>query len=160
MGRKGLTLNSQIGRKWRLSMLPKRIAKKAMGVWILFVVLVTMAWQVAPALAGFTPTPELPTATFTAGPPLPTATATAGLPTATATAGLPTATADSSTATATVHPTRTTPENTPEMPVTGGQVSGLSSSGIGVVLLLGMMALLIVAIGLVARQVTKTKTKV
>ena len=164
-------------------MLPKRIAIKTMGIWILFVVVATMAWQVAPALAGFTPTPEPPTATFTAepptatftaGPPLPTATATAGPGTATATVGPGTATvtvgpgtatptAGLSTATptlATAQPTRTTPENTPEMPTTGGQVSGLSSSGIGVVLLLGMMALLIVAIGLVARQVTKTKTKV
>ena len=155
-------------------MLPKRIAIKTMGIWILFVVVATMAWQVAPALAGFTPTPEPPTATFTAGPPLPTATATAGPGTATVTVGPGTATvtvgpgtatptAGLSTATptlATAQPTRTTPENTPEMPTTGGQVSGLSSSGIGVVLLLGMMALLIVAIGLVARQVTKTKTKV
>ena len=154
-------------------MLPKRIAIKILGVWTLLVVLVTMAWQVSPALAGFTPTPtvELPTATSTATatavPPTATATSTAAVvatatATSTATAGLPTATAGLPTTTATAaptQPTQSTPENTPEMPVTGGQASGLSN-GMGTVLLLGAMALLILVTILVTYQVDKTKTKV
>ncbi len=147
-------------------MLPKRIAIKILGVWTLLVVLVTMAWQVSPALAGFTPTPtvELPTATSTATatavPPTATATSTAAVvatatATSTATAGLPTTTATA----APTQPTQSTPENTPEMPVTGGQASGLSN-GMGTVLLLGAMALLILVTILVTYQVDKTKTKV
>jgi hypothetical protein len=45
------------------------------------------------------------------------------------------------------------------LPVTGGQVSGLSNSGIFAVLLAGVMALLLVAISLVIRQSPRTKTE-
>ena len=39
-------------------MTPKRIAKSTIvGIWLIFVVAVVIAWQVSPALAGFTPGP-------------------------------------------------------------------------------------------------------
>ena len=85
-------------------MLPKRITLTTMGILAILVVGFTMAWQVAPALAGITPTPVPPTAT--AIPPTTTGiTPTAVPPTATDTAIPPSET-----------PTRIPHTPTPELP--------------------------------------------
>jgi hypothetical protein len=41
---------------------PKRIATSTIvGIWVIFVLVVVMAWQAVPALAGFTPPPPVET---------------------------------------------------------------------------------------------------
>lgn len=99
------------------------------GIWVIFIVLGVMAWQVAPALAGFTPPPV-----ETQPPPVgtqPPTTRNGG------TRGL----------------------MSPEMPVTGGQLSGPSNIVIAVLLLAAEIVLVFVAISLVIRQSARTKTK-
>ena len=107
-----------------------------MGFWMVFVIVaMVMAWHAAPAFAGFTPTAPPPTATISG----------------------PTATVSAPTATPRV---TSVPENqTPEMPVTGGQMGGLSDDGIIAVFMGGGMFILLVIIGLVIRQSSKTKAE-
>ena len=121
----------------------KQIAIKMMGFWMVFVIVaMVMAWHAAPAFAGFTPTAPPPSATIS-GP--------------TATISGPTATVSAPTATPRV---TSVPENqTPEMPVTGGQMGGLSDDGIIAVFMGGGMFILLVIIGLVIRQSSRTKTE-
>ena len=128
----------------------KQIAIKMMGFWMVFVVVaMVMAWRAAPAFAGFTPTAPPPSATIS-GP-----TATISGPTATISG--PTATVSAPTATPRV---TSVPENqTPEMPVTGGQMGGLSDDGIIAVFMGGGMFILLVIIGLVIRQSSRTKAE-
>ena len=135
----------------------KQIAIKMMGFWMVFVIVaMVMAWHAAPAFAGFTPTAPPPSATIS-GP-----TATISGPTATisgptATISGPTATVSAPTATPRV---TSVPENqTPEMPVTGGQMGGLSDDGIIAVFMGGGMFILLVIIGLVIRQSSRTKAE-
>ncbi len=107
-------------------MTPKRIAKSTIvGIWVIFVVAVVMAWQVIPALAGFTPPPPVETK-----PP----------------------------------PVRTQPPTTrndirPEMPTSGGQLTGPSKIVIAILLLAVEIVLGLVAISLVIHQSARTKPK-
>ncbi len=156
-------------------MLPKRIATIVLSILVLFAVVIALARQVTPAMAGFTPVP-----TDTSAPPVPTDTPDVPVPTDTPDVPVPTDTppipvptdtppqstppgGSTPTRPASTPPTRNTPpsppEITPEMPVTGGDMGGLGNSGIFGVLLPGMIALLLVAISLVIRQSARTKTK-
>lgn len=112
-------------------MIHKWIATSTMVGVVIILVVVAMAWQVSPALAGFTPQPSNPPPAETPPPPRHTP------------------------------PPNDTPPlvETPEMPVTGGQPSGPDNSGIFIVLLAGVMIFLLVAIRLVIRQSARTKTE-
>jgi hypothetical protein len=109
----------------------KRIAKSTiLGIWIIFLIAGVMATEVAPALAGFTPPPPVETQ-----PP----------------------------------PVRTRPPSTkvgdirgptsPEMPISGGQLTGPSKILIAVLLLAVEIVLGFVAISLVIHQSARTKPK-
>ncbi len=130
-------------------MTTKRIATSIVGIVLIFAI-VARAWtrQVAPVSAGFlptdTPVPTTEASTATSIPPTRAPRAATSVP----------ATPTPIPATATTHPLTTTSIlllGTPEMPVTGGQVSEpTENTNIALLpagaLLAGVLALLIVAI--------------
>ena len=154
-------------------MTPKRISTSAMGIWILLLSVGAMAWQVAPASAGFTPTP----ATDRTRPSRPTDTSIpptehahpadrhahpadrhahpADRPRPSRRPTRPSRRPTRRLAGRHARPIGHTPS--PLLPVTGGQASGLNNSGIVIVLLAGVMVFLLVALSLVIRQSARTK---
>jgi len=113
-------------------MSPKRIVTIAMGVWVILGVLIILGWQVTPATAGFTPVPTDTTAPRTTSTPR---------------------------AIVTPRPPHDSQPSAPEMPVIGEQINDPSNSGVVLVLLSGMAALLLISTSLVIRQSARTKTK-
>jgi hypothetical protein len=136
----------------------KRFAASVIGILVILIY-GTMAWQVTPVSAGFTPTTP-PTATVTSTT-QPTATFT---PTVTRT---PTAVFRTATGTATTTGTVISPSNTlvilagtPGMPVTGGATNGdVPLGGISMVFLAADLILIIVAISMVIRQLFSTRSQ-
>jgi hypothetical protein len=132
---------------------PKLISKSVAGILILLVMGAMLVWQVAPASAGFTPTPP-PTVLPTIAPTV--------LPTIVPTV-LPTIVPTLAPTGKPIRPSVTpiaTPTATPVLllPISGGQASDLSYLEISAVSLAGALVLLLAASSLVIRRSSRTKS--
>ncbi len=128
-------------------MIHKWIATSTQVGAVIMLVVAAMAWQVSPALAGFTP-------------PAPVDTPVGPVDTPVGPVDTPVGPVNTPHAPHYTPPAKdNSPQGgTPEMPVTGGQLNGLDRNELFLVLLAGIIILLFTVFSLFIRQSTRTKT--